>query len=70
MIFAPIRNGIIAPVIVARGAATSTAFGWRSDKKSKVSLQSEQLQQIENALLTWKQLLVLATWICRRESKT
>lgn len=50
MIFAPIRNGIRAPVVVARGAATSTAFVWRSDQKSKASLQSEQLQQIEERL--------------------
>lgn len=50
MIFAPIRNGIIAPVIVARGATTSTTFVWRSDQKSKASLQSEQLQQIEERL--------------------
>lgn len=50
LIFAPHKNTIVPPIIVATGAAVSTAFVWRSDKNSKESLPSERLQQIEERL--------------------
>ncbi len=50
LIFSPARNGIILPLAVVAGAAGSTVYVWRSDKKSKESLQPNQLQQIEERL--------------------
>ncbi|HEY9667029.1 MAG TPA: hypothetical protein V6C91_09500 [Coleofasciculaceae cyanobacterium] len=45
LIFAPARNSVILPLAVVTGTAVSTAYIRRSDKKSKESLQPNQLQQ-------------------------
>lgn len=44
------RNTVIPPIVISTAAAISTAFVWKSGKKSRQELQPSQLEQIEERL--------------------
>lgn len=62
LIFAPARNRVILPLVVVAGAAGSTVYIWNSEKKSKESLPSSQLQQIEERLANLETIASSSDW--------